>query len=103
MSYVDGFVIPVPTKRLSDYKKLARKASKIWLEYGALSYAECLGDDVRKGKVTDFQRSVKLKKGETAGFRLDHLQVPQTAGRYFKENHERQAHEKRDAGKRPSV
>jgi uncharacterized protein YbaA (DUF1428 family) len=66
--YVDGFVIPVPTDRLDDYRKLARKAGKIWREYGALEYVECVGDDVDPGKVTSFPRSVKLKENETVIF-----------------------------------
>jgi uncharacterized protein YbaA (DUF1428 family) len=36
-AYVDGFVVPVPLDRLADYKHLARKASKVWMEYGALA------------------------------------------------------------------
>jgi uncharacterized protein YbaA (DUF1428 family) len=66
--YVDGFVIPVPTDRLDDYRKLARKAGKIWREFGALEYVECVGDDVDPGKVTSFPRSVKLKENETVIF-----------------------------------
>ena len=46
MSYVDGFVLPVPRDKLDDYRKLARKAGKIWMEHGALAYTECVGDDV---------------------------------------------------------
>ena len=66
--YVDGFVIPVPKRKLSEYKKLARLCGKIWMEYGALSVFECIEDDVSKGKVTSFPRAVKLKKGEVAFF-----------------------------------
>ena len=68
MSYVDGFVLPVPEKSLDAYKKLARKAGKIWLEYGALHYVECVADDVQPGKVTSFPQSVQLKKGEVVVF-----------------------------------
>lgn len=68
MSYVDGFVLPVPLDRLADYKKMARKAGKIWMEYGALAYSECVADDVKPGKVTSFPQSVKLKEGETVIF-----------------------------------
>src|SRR3954468_20313332 len=64
MSYVDGFVVPVPKKKLAAYRALAKKAGKIWLEYGALSYVECIADDVKPGKVTSFPQSVKLKPGE---------------------------------------
>lgn len=67
-TYVDGFVIPVPKRKLAEYRKLARMASKIWCEYGALAYHECVADDVKKGKRTSFPRSVKLKANETVVF-----------------------------------
>ena len=66
--YVDGFVFPVPKKNLAAYRKLARKAGKIWKEYGALEYRECVGDDVKRGKLTSFPQSVKLKPGEVVWF-----------------------------------
>lgn len=68
MSYVDGFVLPVPKKNLDAYRRLARKAGKIWKEYGALEYIECVADDVKTGKVTSFPQSVKLKKGVVVVF-----------------------------------
>ncbi|NOT41988.1 MAG: DUF1428 domain-containing protein [Alphaproteobacteria bacterium] len=66
--YVDGFVVPVPTKNLAAYRKLATLAGKVWMEYGALSYVECVADDVKAGKVTSFPQAVKLKDGETVVF-----------------------------------
>ena len=68
MSYVDGFVIPVPTRNLAAYKRMAQRAAKIWMEHGALEYRECVADDVQPGKVTSFPQSVKLKKDETVVF-----------------------------------
>ncbi|HEX2113937.1 MAG TPA: DUF1428 domain-containing protein [Alphaproteobacteria bacterium] len=68
MAYVDGFVVPVPKKNLADYKKLARKAGKIWREHGALAFVECAADDVPYGKRTSFPRAVKVKNGETVVF-----------------------------------
>jgi uncharacterized protein YbaA (DUF1428 family) len=68
MSYVDGFVLPVPVKNLPEYKVFARKAGKIWREYGALAYVECVGEDVPVGKLTSFTRAVKLAEGETVVF-----------------------------------
>lgn len=68
MSYVDGFVLAVPEANLAAYKKLSTKAGKIWMEYGALSYVECVADDVPVGKLTSFPRSVKLKEGEVVVF-----------------------------------
>ena len=68
MTYIDGFIVPVPKKRLSAYRKMAKKAGKVWMEYGALEYRECVADDVKVGKRTSFPRSVKLKPGETVVF-----------------------------------
>jgi uncharacterized protein YbaA (DUF1428 family) len=47
---------------------MARKAGKVWKEYGALDYKEWISDDVKVGKLTSFPRSVKLKPGETVVF-----------------------------------
>jgi uncharacterized protein YbaA (DUF1428 family) len=68
MAYVDGFVVPVPKKKVEAYRRLARKAGKIWREHGALDFKECIADDVKVGKVTSFPRSVKLKPSETVIF-----------------------------------
>jgi uncharacterized protein YbaA (DUF1428 family) len=66
--YVDGFVVPVPTKNLPAYRRMARKAGKVWREHGAVAYTECVADDVKVGKITSFPQSVKLKPGETVVF-----------------------------------
>lgn len=66
--YVDGFVLPVPKKKVAAYRALARKAGKIWKEHGALEYVECVADDVKPGKWTSFPQSVKLKPNETVIF-----------------------------------
>lgn len=68
MSYVDGFVVPVPKSKLAQYRRLARKAGRIWREHGALHYIECVGDDVQPGKVTSFPQAVKLEPGEVVVF-----------------------------------
>lgn len=68
MAYVDGFVVPVPKKNVAAYKKLAKLAGKVWMEYGAIEYIECQGDDVKPGKWTSFPQSVKLKKDEVVFF-----------------------------------
>ena len=65
MSYVDGFVLPVPKKKLDAYRSMAKKASKVWKDHGALEFRESAADDVKVGKWTSFPRSVKLKRGET--------------------------------------
>ena len=68
MAYVDGFIVPVPKKNVEAYRRLARKAGKIWREYGALEFKECVADDVKMGKRTSFPRSVKRKPNETVMF-----------------------------------
>ena len=68
MGYIDGFVVPVPKRKLDAYRSMARKAGKVWREHGALVYVEGVADDVKKGKHTSFPQSVKLKPGETVVF-----------------------------------
>jgi uncharacterized protein YbaA (DUF1428 family) len=68
MAYVDGFIVPVPKKNLVDYRKIARKAGKVWRDHGALDYRECVADDVKDGNLTSFPRSVKMKPSETEVF-----------------------------------
>lgn len=68
MAYVDGFVVPVPKENLAAYRRMARRAGKVWKEHGALAYVECIGDDVPEGKRTSFPKSVKLKPGEVVAF-----------------------------------
>jgi uncharacterized protein YbaA (DUF1428 family) len=68
MAYVDGFIVPVPTKNLAAYRKMSQKCGKVWREYGALEYREFVADDVKPGKWTSFPQSVKQKPGETVVF-----------------------------------
>ena len=68
MSYVDGFVLPVPKKRMDDYRRMARKAGKIWREHGALEYRECVVEDVNVKYGVPFTRAVKMKPGDTVVF-----------------------------------
>ena len=68
MPYVDGFVLPVPKRKLSAYARLARKAAKIWREYGAIDYKECVGDDLDVKMGVPFPRQIKSKPGETVVF-----------------------------------
>jgi uncharacterized protein YbaA (DUF1428 family) len=68
MHYFDGFVVPVPKKKLDAYRRMAKTASKVWRDHGALEYVECIADDEKPGKVTSFPQSVKLKPGETVVF-----------------------------------
>ena len=68
MSYVDGFIVPVPKKKVGAYRSMAKKAGKVWLDHGAVEFRETVADDVKKGKWTSFPRSVKLKSSETVVF-----------------------------------
>lgn len=67
-NYVDGFVLPVPKKKLAAYRRMAREAGEVWHELGALAYVEATADDVKPGKWTSFPQSVKLKRGEIVVF-----------------------------------
>jgi uncharacterized protein YbaA (DUF1428 family) len=66
--YVDGFVIPVPKRNVAAYRRISRRAGKVWREHGALDYVECIADDVKAGKHTSFPQAVKLKPGEVVWF-----------------------------------
>jgi len=66
--YVDGFVLPVPKANVERYRQMAEQMGKIWKEYGALEYVECVADDVQPGKVTSFPQAVNLKEDETVVF-----------------------------------
>jgi uncharacterized protein YbaA (DUF1428 family) len=68
MKYVDGYVLPVPKKNLPTYRRMAQKAGKIWREYGALQFCECVGDDLKVKMAASFPRTIKLKPGEVVVF-----------------------------------
>jgi len=68
MRYVDGYVLPVPRRKLQAYCHMAQKAGKIWREHGALEYRECAGDDLNVKWGVSFPRRMKLKRGETVVF-----------------------------------
>lgn len=68
MQYVDGFVLPVPKKKLAAYRQMARRAGKIWREHGALEFRECAGDDLNVKMALPFPRGIRLKPGETVVF-----------------------------------
>jgi uncharacterized protein YbaA (DUF1428 family) len=65
MRYVDGFVLPVPTRKLKAYRRIAQLAGKIWREHGALEYIECVGDDLKTKMGVPFPRLARAKSGET--------------------------------------
>ncbi|WP_437753617.1 DUF1428 domain-containing protein [Sorangium sp. So ce1389] len=68
MSYVDGFVVPVPADKKEAYRALAEKAAAVFKDHGATRVVECWGDDVPDGKITDFKGAVKAEPGEVIVF-----------------------------------
>ena len=66
--YVDGFVIPMPKKNLDEYRRMARKAGKIWKELGALEYRECAGEDLDIKMGVPFPKLAGTGRGETVVF-----------------------------------
>jgi uncharacterized protein YbaA (DUF1428 family) len=66
--YVDGFVLPVPKKNIATYTRMAKKASRIWKEHGALDYRECIGDDLNVPMGLPFPKGIKTKPSETVVF-----------------------------------
>jgi uncharacterized protein YbaA (DUF1428 family) len=68
MTYVDGFVVAVPTAKRETYRKFAESAAAVFKEHGALKVVECWGDDVPEGKLTSFPMAVKRQDDETVVF-----------------------------------
>jgi len=68
MTYVDGFVVPVPTKNLAAYRRMAKLGCKVWMEHGALDYKECVGDDLAVKFGVPFTKMMAPKRGETLVF-----------------------------------
>ena len=85
MPYVDGFVLAVPKDNVEAYKDLARRAGEVWMEYGALTYVECAGDDVPEGETTSFPMAVKARAD------VDHLRLEGKPGRDRRQGHGRPA------------
>ncbi len=68
MSYVDGFILPIPRANLEKYKAMAELGASVWLEHGALDYREWVADDVPYGEVTSCPRAVLLEPDEVVVF-----------------------------------
>jgi uncharacterized protein YbaA (DUF1428 family) len=66
--YVDGFVVPIPAKNIAAYRRMAKAASAIWKEHGALEYRECVGDDLAVKMALPFTAGIGSKRGETVIF-----------------------------------
>jgi uncharacterized protein YbaA (DUF1428 family) len=68
VNYVDGYVIPVPKKNLPLYRRIAQKAGKLWREYGALEYRECVAEDLDSNWGVSFSKTLETKSSETVIF-----------------------------------
>jgi len=68
VNYVDGFVLAVPKRNISAYRRMAQKAGKIWREHGALEFRECIGDDLAVKMGVPFTRIMKINRNETVFF-----------------------------------
>lgn len=68
MSYIQGFLVPVPIKNKEAYRDLAEKTAPFFKKYCAIRIVETWGDSVPDGKVTDFKKAVKVKEDETVVF-----------------------------------
>lgn len=68
MSYVDGFVVPVPKDKIDAYREMSRQCGEVWRGYGALSYREFIAEDVKPGKLTSFPQAVQLQDNEVVVF-----------------------------------
>jgi uncharacterized protein YbaA (DUF1428 family) len=68
MSYIDGYLLAVPSDKKDEYKALAEKGWPMFREWGATRHVECWSDDVPQGQTTDFFRAVKATEGESVVF-----------------------------------
>ncbi|HEX8667163.1 MAG TPA: DUF1428 domain-containing protein [Allosphingosinicella sp.] len=68
MSYIDGFVVPVPADKRDAYREMAELAATVFRDCGATRLVEAWADDVPDGKVTDFRRAVAAEEGEVVVF-----------------------------------
>lgn len=66
--YVDGFLLPVPKKKLEAYRKMSKRAGKIWREHGALEYRECVGEQLKLPWGVSFTKVAKAKPNEVVFF-----------------------------------
>ncbi|ASQ44982.1 DUF1428 domain-containing protein [Legionella clemsonensis] len=68
MSYIDGFVLPIPKDKINEYRSMAEAAGKIWMEHGALAFRECIAEDTQAHDMISFPELAKVKNGETVVF-----------------------------------
>ena len=65
MTYIDGFILAVPTANRERFRAMASRVGKIFVEHGALRVVENWGDDVARGEITDFYRAAQAGEDET--------------------------------------
>ncbi len=68
MNYVDGYLVPVKTANREAYRAMAEVASQVFIDHGAVHVAECWGDDMMRGKHTDFFMAVQAEENENVVF-----------------------------------
>jgi len=88
MSYIDGFVLPVPKANKEAFIKYAEDMDAIFIELGALRVMECWGDDIPDGKQTDFRKSVKATEDETVVFSFVEWPDKETRDKAYEKMHE---------------
>ena len=68
MSFIDGYVIAVPTENKEKFIDHGNNADSVFMDLGAIRVVECWGEDVPKGETTDFHRAVQAKENESIVF-----------------------------------
>ena len=68
MKYVDGFVLAVPRRSLTAYRRMSQKAGRVWREHGAIDYKECVGEDLQVKCGVPFPKLARARRGETVVF-----------------------------------
>ena len=68
MTYIEGFIVPVPKANKQAYRDEAAKGAPMFKEFGVRRHFEAWADDVPEGKVTDFRKAVNAKDDEDVVF-----------------------------------
>ena len=67
-NYIDGFVFPIASDRLAEYRSVAEQVAEIYREHGAIEYVEFVGDDMRREGTRTFEELVSVTSGESIVF-----------------------------------
>ncbi|RYD61303.1 MAG: DUF1428 domain-containing protein [Sphingomonadales bacterium] len=68
MTFIEGFLTPVPTANKERYLKHAREAVPLFRSLGATRFVETWGDDIPDGKLNDLKQAVQATPEETVLF-----------------------------------